>query len=87
MERVIEAQDDSQLAEAIVALQRGEHVTVVLHGVPCATLEPIKHHRRLGIFAGMASPNPPERVFEPLSEEDLDAWEAAAAAAPNPGDQ
>lgn len=53
---------------------RGEEVVISDNGIPIARVTPqVRPKRRFGIFPGPAVPD--DRLFAPLSEEELAAWE------------
>ena len=65
----------TNLSRLLEAVERGERVVIARHGVPAAELVPVRQtERRFGSLKGKVTP-PPDRFFEPLTEDDLAAWE------------
>jgi prevent-host-death family protein len=66
----------TQLSKLIERACNGEEVTIAKAGRPVVRLTPIQatpHGRRFGAYRGKARVD--ERFFEPLPEDELDAWE------------
>ncbi|WP_457638072.1 type II toxin-antitoxin system Phd/YefM family antitoxin [Oceanithermus sp.] len=75
MKRVVNvAEAKAKLSELLEAALRGEEVIIAKRGKPLATLSPIEpaKTRKLGFLAGHV----PDSFFEPLPEEELEAWES-----------
>ena len=63
----------TRLSELLVRVERGEEVVIARAGRPVARLQPVEKAkpRRFGGYALSVS----QSFFEPLSEEELAAWE------------
>lgn len=59
------------------AIQAGREFTIMQHGKAVAKVAPVaaKKPRVPGALAHLASNIPDDRLFEPLSEDELQAWE------------
>ena len=69
-------QAKTQLSRIIEQACRGEEVVIAKAGVPIVRLTPIQSRakgRCFGVMRGHASVD--DRFFEPLPEDELDAWE------------
>lgn len=64
----------TQLSKLIAMAERGEEVVIARGDKPVAKLVPInpKPKRRLGLLQGKIAIGP--EFFEPLPEEELEAW-------------
>ncbi|HGY09037.1 type II toxin-antitoxin system Phd/YefM family antitoxin [Oceanithermus desulfurans] len=74
MKRVVNvAEAKAKLSELLEAALRGEEVVIAKRGKPVATLSPIEptKTRKLGLI----DMDIPDSFFEPLPEEELEAWE------------
>ena len=66
----------TQLSKLIERALQGEEVIIAKAGKPMvrlATIEPTPQGRKFGAYRGKARID--ERFFEPLPEEELEAWE------------
>ncbi len=66
----------THLSKLIERAASGEEVIIARAGKPVARLtaiEPVAHGRRFGAMKGKAHVD--ERFFEPLPEDELNAWE------------
>jgi len=74
MKRVVNvAEAKAKLSELLEAVLRGEEVIIAKRGQPIAELSPLQppQTRKLGII----DMEIPDSFFDPLPEEELDAWE------------
>jgi len=76
MKRVVNvAEAKAKLSELLEAVLRGEEVVLARRGKPVAKLVPVeKPKRELGFLSGHI----PDSFFEPLPEEELEAWEKSS---------
>ncbi len=73
--RVNVAKAREDLEDLIAAAQAGEEVVIVQDGVPAVTLSPIRSSRfEFGVLKDVLTGPGPD-FFEPMTEEDLRAWE------------
>ncbi len=62
----------THLSRLLERVKNGEEIILAKGGVPYARLMPlVQKERELGFVEGSV----PESFFEPLSEDDLDAWQ------------
>jgi prevent-host-death family protein len=73
------AEIKSKLSEYLERALAGERIVICRHNAPIVELRPIAsgsvEPRPIGPVAGRPTFEVPPSFFEPLSEEDLDAWE------------
>ena len=80
-------QAKTRLSECIEAASRGEQVLICRHNRPVAELRPIAAERSAPRDLAPIYPDAtftPPAFFEPLSPEEIDAWEGRAPAAAAP---
>ena len=67
------AEAKAKLSELLEAVLRGEEIIIAKRGQPIAELSPLQppQTRKLGII----DMEIPDSFFDPLPEEELDAWE------------
>ncbi|WP_456444794.1 type II toxin-antitoxin system Phd/YefM family antitoxin [Oceanithermus sp.] len=77
MKRVVNvAEAKAKLSELLEAALRGEEIVLAKRGKPVAKLVPLSGRKReLGFLAGRV----PDSFFEPLPEEELEAWEPTSS--------
>lgn len=65
----------TQLSRLLAAVERGEEVTISRAGKPVARLVAIEEpaQRKLGFLKGLVPPIP-DSFFEPLPDDELEAW-------------
>lgn len=62
----------THLSRLLERVKGGEEIILAKGGVPCARLMPLaQQERELGFVEGSV----PESFFEPLPEDELDAWQ------------
>ena len=67
----------THLSKLIEAALKGEHVVITRHGEAVVEVIPARKKRvTFGSLAGLVG-EPPEDLFDPLSEEELRDWEGA----------
>lgn len=74
------------LAEAVKA---GREFTIMQDGKPVAKVEPVsnKQPRKLGALAHLRGNLPPDLFLEPMSEDELQAWEGKYSYDPDKPDE
>lgn len=63
----------TQLSQLVARAEAGDEVTIARHGVAAVRLVPVEGRTRA---LGFISLEVPDSSFDPLSDEELDAWEA-----------
>jgi prevent-host-death family protein len=74
MARVVNVHEaKTHLSRLLEDVRAGEEIVVAKNGIPCAKLVPLDppKKRRLGFVEGHI----PDEFFDPLPDEDLDAWD------------
>jgi prevent-host-death family protein len=68
----------TRLSELLGRVERGEDIVIARGGHPIARLSPLRApaRRELGFLPGVDAPAP---FFEPLPDDELEAWEGARA--------
>ncbi len=63
----------THLSRLLEDVRAGEEIVVAKNGIPCARLVPldVPKKRRLGFVEGHL----PDEFFDPLPDEELDAWD------------
>lgn len=64
----------THLSRLLERVQNGEQIILAKAGRPCARLVPLEEHRPR--VAGMARGRLTKAFFEPLPEQELDAWQS-----------
>lgn len=76
----------AKLSEYLDRAASGEHIVICRHNTPVAELRPIEaarvDPRPIGRLAGRPTFEVPAAFFEPLSEDELAAWDGIAAGDP-----
>ena len=76
----------AKLSEYLDRAARGERIVICRHNKPVAELRAIEdvrtEPRRIGPLPGRPTFEIPASFFEPLSDQELDLWDAVAAADP-----
>ncbi len=62
----------TQLSKLVALAQKGESVTISIHGKPAVKLVPVKPQPVFGMMADW--PEVPWSAFAPLSDEELAEW-------------
>ena len=63
----------TQLSKLLERIEAGEEIVIARAGVPVARLTPVEPPQKRTL--GFVRAEVPESFFEPLPDEELDAWE------------
>ena len=63
----------TRLSKLVALAQKGESVTIAIHGKPAVTLVPVKPRPVFGLMKDRW-PAVPSSAFEPLSDAEAAAW-------------